>query len=371
VESIAPWTLTTYTGGQQLDLGGPQKSWNDLVRAASASPFATLVRATIMPVAGDLLKQHYVSEAKKAKQNLLAQQKLNLAISEREPFIINGMSLTSAVLDDDITRMTELKTYRTAVGFMGYDEHELVNRKFTLFREDGDLLCIEKGTKRPGWLASEQFGKSSSTRASIGKLLDKAPDNVHTLYISTSDDVAANVLELAGIIEDTVHAELKTYLLEVRKVLAAGRPEELDLSELALQMPPYVVSVNKNVTTGKVYLLLPGGITYPRYRMVPSARACLEEFATKAGTIGGSAYYERTIPGQHEMMVLQNSEGLAMLIRSTVNSFYARFMITPEGTAQLKKLLQAPYDAPHEVEVLFSNPAPNPAVQAIMNQRRR
>ena len=357
VESISPWTVTTFTGGQELNLE-VQESWNDLVRAASTSPFATLVKASIMPITGDVLKQYYVSEAKKAKQNLLAQQKLNSVLSERDPFLTTGLSLTSAVLDDDITRMTELKTYQTSVGFFGYDEHELVNRKFTLFREDGDLLCIEKGTKKPGWLAGEQFGKSSSTRESIGKLIDKAPDNVHTLHISTSDDIAANVLEFAGIMEDTVHGELKTYLLRVRKVLAAGDPQPATLDELASQMPAYVISVNKDVDTGKTYLVLPGNITYPRYKMVPVAAA---------GTVGGTAYYERTIPGQHEMMVLQNSEGLAMLIKSVVNSFYTRFMTTPEGSEKLGKLLQGPYGGPREMEVLFSNPAPSPVLQAIQN----
>ncbi len=290
-------------------------------------------------------------------------------MSEHPAFLTPEVSLTTATLNNDITRLTELKTYTTALGFMGYDEHELVNRRFTLYRQDGDYLCIERGRKTPDWLASEAFGTSRRTRPSIDKLIDKAPAGIHTLHVGTSDDTAASILELAGVAEDTVHIELNTYLTSISKALEAAPALQASLlAKLASQMPEYVISANKDAATGKVYLVLPGNITYPRHKLVPSAKACFEEFIAKAGTTGGAAYCARTIPGQHEMLVLQNSEGLAMLIKSTVNSFYSQFMITPEGKAKFQKLLRGPYDGPRESQMIFSNPALNPTIEAFQKQ---
>ena len=256
-----------------------------------------------------------------------------------------------------MTQLILSTTYRTHAGYFGFDEHELVNRRFVNYRSNGSHLYIERGSRTPRWLNSPALGTPTKVRGAMGNLLAQAPADASAIQILTSENITTSLLDLADSAEATVHAELKNYLVAVRRAYANGAAD-VDTDALALAMPPYVTAVKQVAGNGKIYLSLPGDITYPRPLLAPAVRACFKEVTDKAGSLGGAASYARTLPGRHEVEVYQNSEGLALLIRSVGNEVFRRYIKTPDAQGALKHLLAGRYDAVNgEATTLFTNPA--------------
>ncbi len=357
MESLAPWTLTTYLGGDELVVPEGAESIDEWLRQLSQAVVVPAVRATIMPTEGKVLKSHLVRETRNAKRQQALANRYAKTASARAPFLSRDYSIFANELENDITRMSLWTTYRTQTGFFGYDEHELVNRRFVLYRERDDHLFIERGARDPRWLNGDDFDTATPVRESLLKLVDRAPAQVNQLQLLTSDSVIPELLALVASAEKAAHEGLDHYLAMAQAAYAKPGGE-VDSEALLLAMPSYVVSLNRDVTSGKLYLVLFSGLTYPRSLLAPAVNACFAEVLAKAGSVGGSASYARTLPGQHELTYVQNSEGLALLIRSVGNTLFRTYFKTPEGQAALQTLIAGTYDAAAKTapSVLLTNP---------------
>ena len=357
MESLAPWTLTTHLQGEAIAAPEGAETLDAWMKALAKVTPVQPVRASIMPIAGDALKAHFVSETRNAKLELRSCEALSAMAGDQTPLINKDLKMYASPLGNDITQLTMSTIYRTRLGYFSFDEHELVNRRFVNYRAISDYLCIEQGARDPRWLNSATFGQSTPVRGSILKLLERAPAQVNALQVLTSDSIVTDLLDLAESAERTVHTELENYLLMVREAYADSGTS-VNTAALAQSMPSYVAAVKRHAGSGEIFLALPGDLTYPRAMWMPSVRDCFKDVIDQAGSTGGGAVYARTLEGRHEVELVQNSEGLALLIRSVGNHIFSRYFKTPEGQEELKKLTTGDYDGGTGQDViLFANPA--------------
>ena len=69
------------------------------------------------------------------------------------------------------------------------------------------------------------------------------------------------------------------------------------------------------------------------------------------------AVFTGTAPGEYSITLIQCSDGLALMLRSVVNSFFETYMSQPDGIQKLRNTLTTPLDGKQRKEqILFTNP---------------
>ena len=75
-----------------------------------------------------------------------------------QPFYTKNSRATSHDLGGGVTKVVIENSYTVPWGLFGYNEHELINRSFTLYRNTGMLTLLCLGGSDPEVLGSETQG---------------------------------------------------------------------------------------------------------------------------------------------------------------------------------------------------------------------
>jgi len=356
-ESIADWTVTTYVGQDAIPAIRDMTGVWELLRVVSNMKYIPPVPVSVMPTQAAVFKKYFLSEAGTLKHNLRTEQALNKEVMGAEPLFAKDIKVYSGSLSNNVKRLTLEKKYRSQTGFFGYDEHELINRRIISYREMGEYLYVAQGVHSADLLGAADPGKPVLVRPAVTKLINRAPKGVNTMELLVDPDALLEVVDLVAGLETLVHRETTDYLAQVGKTMAAASLSRESLAELTMKMPPYVMSVNKDSRTGALFAVFPGGITYPRPKVAPAVVALLSDFRRKANSVGGIACYARAMPGCLELELVQSTESIGFLLKSSVNNFIRTYMKTPEGNEALGAILRGRYDAVvGESRVVLVNP---------------
>lgn len=309
-----------------------------LMQAASRAPGS--VRLTTMPARPPgFLEDHYRNVATTKNEKDKDCRDFLQQMSLRPPFYDRESRFRVESAADGGKRLVVEDAYMTRTGFFGYTQHELINRQALRYRTvDGfTFLYPETPGTQPPALGG---GAATPLSPAIAKLLNRAPAGVNSLDMARHLQRLRDVVEFLGKVEDLAHKELAAYLANAERLVAAGNLEELTRDD----PPILMLSLNKDAQTGKLYCVLPGGICYPRPKLVPTVRSLLEGYLEKADEVGGAVAFTRAVPGAYEIHAVQSTEALALLVKTTGNRVYEQFLSSQEGMQKARQLLVTPRD---------------------------
>jgi hypothetical protein len=118
------------------------------------------------------------------------------------------------------------------------------------------------------------------------------------------------------------------------------------------------MTLNKD-KSGELYCVMPGGLYFPRPKVVPKLKELLYDYLSVASGIGGGACYKTVNPGEMRVTIVQSVEALALLVKTSVNQFFERYMTTDDGAEALMRILVHPEDGKqlYDEEVIRVNPS--------------
>ncbi|MCZ7639975.1 MAG: hypothetical protein M5U12_30355 [Verrucomicrobia bacterium] len=101
--------------------------------------------------------------------------------------------------------------------FFGYDQHELVNRRWFYARRVGPYLAFHQGGNTADWLAQLDASASRPVIPAVNKLLDRVPPDANYVAIQRSLQQLPRFVDWLASLEDRVHADLAAYLAQARQ----------------------------------------------------------------------------------------------------------------------------------------------------------
>jgi|GEM_PF-6175139 len=248
-------------------------------------------------------------------------------------------------------------SWRTKFGLFGYNQHELVNRRYSLYRDLDNITLLHEGAMQTGLILSAQSGKPNPLPLAIVRLLDEAPQGTHTIEVSRHLHLLVELVGYLGKVEGLIHREMEATVTRINQILQGeGTADEKHQKLLDLELPISFSALRVDAQTGQLYVTMPFFLEYPRKRSVAGAYWYIREFAENAPKYGGAAVFHRTVPGTHEWIFVQNTELLALLVRTVVDKIYERYILPENGMEQLRIHFVAPHDGqrPEDQTVIYN-----------------
>ncbi|MFW6151408.1 MAG: hypothetical protein ACOC6C_00360, partial [Verrucomicrobiota bacterium] len=295
LESIADWTVSTRIETFELpEIDGYDSALDYLAALNKAQYMASY--AFIQPAQSkNMLRQYCNSRVAAIENNIAHATGFRETVTENEPFISRSVRLREETLDTNIERFSIENTYTTTMGMFGYHEHELINRSMYACRQLDNYLLIQPGRGPYGWLKEKNRRDNSKPGAAVSRLLSMAPSKANTIAVARGMHIFPAAISLLDNLETLLRRELDSYLAAARETLQSNDKEQID--GLAARMPITVKSLNRHSASGKLYLVLPGELTYPRPAVMPAASKLFKDFRSKMDTTGGAMCWSRAMPG--------------------------------------------------------------------------
>ncbi|MBE7501808.1 MAG: hypothetical protein HS113_16195 [Verrucomicrobiales bacterium] len=357
IESQVPWTLT---------LSAPVDPQPDLAQAESLLAYFKALRlphlraVKLVPDADPALLERCLREqADVRNRNREAAITFNRLTTQQEPWFDHDNRLLAESLDAGVRRLVTESTWRTHGGLFGYDQHELVNRRWFFARHVGPFLVFHQGGNNADWLAQLDASASRPLTPAVGKLLDRLPPDVNYVAIQRSLQQLPQFVDWLASLEDRVHADLAAYLVQARqKADGAETPDELKARLADLPMPELLYSLNRQPDTGELYVTLPGNLRFPRAKVLPLLQDVLAGYASTADEVGGSLVYTRVTPGLYQVGLLQSTEAFTRLVSTLGNAIAETYLASPAAHQKLRETLWSGEDGNPEAfdQILLANP---------------
>lgn len=357
MESRAPWVLT---------VNAPVEPQPDLAKAESLAGYFKALRlparraVKIVPGANlAFLERGLESEIAVLNRNRELAVEFNRQTTRQEPWFEHLNRLAVFDVDSGIRRFVMESAWQTHGGLFGYDQHELVNRRWFFARQVDGYLVYHQGGTQPVWLRNLGSGQSHPLSPAVGKLLEQVPADANAFAIRRSLQVLPQLVDWLAALEARAHQDLEAYLNRARKAASeATSPEEAKARISRLPMPELLYSLNRRPDSGELYLTLPGNLTFPRARLVPFLQEVLAGYARGAAEVGGSLSYSRVAPGVYQVSLLQSTEAFALLTSSVGNAIAETYLSSPDGLQRLQRAVQQPGDLNPESfdQILVANP---------------
>jgi hypothetical protein len=358
--SRSDWTVST----RYMPDGKPLNQYaglDDYIHSMMKSTAAPMVNLTVMPMQKPaVITEHFKQLAEVANQNDAAYRAFLKKLDMQEPFYVRNSRFRSEALAGGVTKLISENSYTTKFGFFGYNEHELINRRFTLYRNSGAFSFLIPGGSDAALLRNI---KLKPVPAAITQLLGRAPKGANKIEVLR---VTHLILELANYImglESLAHKDLEKYLVNAQKIIdQAGGNKDLIGPLAELEMPYSVVAIKLRRGQKKIYLTTPLGVTYPRPKVMPELVSLLDEYKKVADGLGGAALYQQVTDGRYELTFDLSFSALAALTRTVGNAVATRYMQDPKGQTRLESLFQTDLDRSERWQdpTMLSNPAWNP-----------
>ena len=173
----------------------------------------------------NILLKYYQNEAEAFNSNNEALVGLHNDFELSSPMFLHSNSVTNSK-QHGLNRLVIESSYKTQGGVLGYDEHELINRRYLYSKQVGDYLFIKKST--PGkWLQSTNELKRSPLSPAIMTLLEQVPDNASYVEVSRSLQDIGVILHGLANLENNLHVEVDTYLEKVISIFSSCHSEKM------------------------------------------------------------------------------------------------------------------------------------------------
>ena len=356
LESMVDWTLTGLIdkpGQPKADAPQTVREWlKALIRSNAFSNYATV---TVLANAKDnLLEEYYGAEAK-----ALTRQAAPSAAPDRplQPAVLETEGrFAKQSLDNGLNKLVFEKIFRLNQGMLGYQQHELVNRKIQYYKKLGKHTLAVEGLEQSQ--AQALLGAAPAPApGAILRMLDQLPPEVNAVHMARSLQGIMSVLDFFNNFEEAAHRDLTGYLAKVKQILDS-QPSETWPAKLAeLDMPIPVASLHVDKARNP-YCLLPGGLVFPRPKIMPEVLALFKDYQAAASDLGGAALCTWVKDNEIDASLVQSTEAAAFLVRSVVNSFFERYINDPAGQGKLMTLAGKPTKSPDELkgEEVLTNP---------------
>ena len=345
--SKVPWTITTQVlgpGGKspadfpstQKYLESVYKNWYGVI------PVAKIQAIPRQPEG--FLAAYYKEYSEVNNKNDQVYRKLRAAANLGEPSYSRNSRFAVRQLPDGVLNMVRETSYTTQWGMFGFNEHELINREFTLCRDAGDITLLYPGGTDPSVLVNFEPQK---VPAAIKRLMAelRVPEDANGVEFVRTAPAILQLADLVAAIEQNAHRELAAYLKKVDAAAQQGGGEEEVLARLqAIEMPAIAHQLKQN-PDGGFYVLTPIEWTYPRPPVMPEILGLLEEYRRTVDGQGGIASYERQAKGRYDVAMLFSTEAMATLVRSVGNKVAEKYLADRQEMERVQGLLHTPLDA--------------------------
>lgn len=300
------------------------------------------------------LETHFEQTAAATNANRARQQNFWRQVNSLEPILTTSSNSRLESMPNGVHKLVYEDIHKSTFGWFGYNEHELINRYFTLYRDRDDHILLWPG----GNLVDLFSGlEPQPTPPAVDSLIDHSslPNQVQQLEISRNIHHFVNFVDFVDSLEELVHRELSTYLNRLQSIAGepgSGKPPMMLIDEMAaLEMPLIVTHVMAHSDTDELYLLTPLGLAFPRPRIVPAAVQLLQDFRQISDAVGGSIVHHAVHDGRYEMVVVQSTAGLSKLIRSVGNRIADEYLHHPQGQQKIRQLFHNDLDDSLESEM--------------------
>jgi hypothetical protein len=260
-------------------------------------------------------------------------------------------------LEGGVNKLILEKVYRSRRGYLGYQQHELINRRISYTKEIGQYLLIANGNDdiRMTQLINEE---RQSVSQSMTEWLQRAPSNVNSVRVVKTLHLIANLVDFLGDAEDLIHRELNDFLREANEIKPALDDDKNRKNRVRLKFPILAMTLNMD-QSGELYCVMPGGLYFPRKKIVPKLRELLDDYLSVASDLGGVAYFKSVNPGEMRITIVQSMDAIALLVKTSVDRFFDKYMMTEAGLGELMRILTHPDDGKRlrDEEVIRVNPS--------------
>jgi hypothetical protein len=226
-------------------------------------------------------------------------------------------------------------------GLLGYSQHELVNRIIAytttrdglswLQRVQGDGVC---------WLDGPAPA-AATVPAALATLLAQVPAGSDAFATVRVLPVVARVVDGVDSLEQAVRHDLDAYLQRCEATINAhiGDEKAMMAALVADPLPPVVHTLNFDQQARTLYLVLAGGLRYPRPAVAPVLRRLLDGFLAKPDAEAGLVAWRRAGPRSVTIGFEQRTGAAALLVRSTGNALWQQFFANGDPVRRLQQVL--------------------------------
>ena len=351
LESMLDWTLTGLIEkpGQPKPVA-PQTIREWLKALFQSSAFSNYATVAVLPNAREnLLEDHYGAEAKAMTTPA--------ATDPTRPIILETEGRFSKQnLDNGLNKLVFEKIFKLNQGMFGYQQHELISRKI-LYSKKLDKVTLAFDGLDQSQVQMLLGAAPSPAPNAILRLLDQLPPEVNSIHLARSLHGISSVLAFFSNFEDVAHQDLTDYLAKAKQIVDSQPPEAWPVKLAALEMPIPVASLHVDKARNP-YCLLPGGLVFPRAKIMPEVLTLFKDYLTVASDLGGGAVYTWVKDNEINVSMVQGTESLAFMIRTVLNNFFDRYINDPAGQGKLMTLAGKSAKGPDELksEEVLANP---------------
>lgn len=345
LKSEVEWTIGTSFLLDSVEADRYDDAWTYL--ADSWTSFSAVSLQAIPLQEEGFLEAHFNQKSKTTNANYANWRKLMQNMNANESFYEQYSDSRAEALEEGVHKLTYEDSYRTKSGLFGYNEHELINRYFTLYRNQPDHTLLWPGGNAPARFLSF---KPEQEAPAINRLFDNAalPENVQQIEVVRNIHGVVGIVDAVEDVESLLHKEMSTYLAQVQKI-GAGANDENDWIELipkieAIEMPITVAHVQWDPASKQVYLVTPAKLTFPRPKVLPAVVELFKDYRRASTSLGGAIAHHRTQEGEYELVATQSTAGMAALVRSVGNNVADNYLNNPTGQQQLQQMFSTELD---------------------------
>jgi hypothetical protein len=362
LNSKVPWVIRTRTTVNPWPSLAEAESLTSYGRAIEeALPFPTSRKVSILPgQSDDFLAEDLRQQAEAFEKNRKLGLELFADLASPNPFIVQSCRVESRPLENSVTKVTWETSLSSRGGFFGFNQHELISRRFYYSRPVGDYFVFHQASRNPDWISRLAPHADCALQPAVAKLLERLPGDVSFLRIDRNLRNAPGLVTCLVDLEGLIHKDVQSYLKAARELASQTSDREELIQKLRrLKFSPLVYSVNQDPETKEIYCLLPGGIAFPRERVTPLIQPLFADFAERADQVGGLLLYSRSSEGTCETSLIQSTEAVSYLVKSVGNAFAEQYGSDPSRHQEIQHKLVTDRDQdPKRFEqILVKNPA--------------
>lgn len=371
LESRVPWTVETRIMSPEIKSVTEFESTADYLTYLSTEGVNSSLWANVkaMPKQSDsLLEKHFAEMAEATNDNDAAYRNFLKEIGQAQPFYDKVSQSRRENIEGDVSKLVYENRYITRGGLFGYNQHELINRQFILYRHLGDLTFVHEGAPSP--LMLQSIGTKQSSPESVARLLGMAPKGTTHIELIRLGGLPVQFMDYLVNVESLIHRETQAYLDEAQAVVHQAENEgaEAEIVDrlMTLKMPLSVSELKLNPDSKEVYAVLGPGIAFPRPKVMPEFRSLLDEYAKQADSAGGFALFQSVNDGEASIKMVFDAKGYATFQRTFGENIFTRYIEPEDGEQRIMKLLSSPLDERVDFDpTILTNPAWQNVIQGM------
>jgi hypothetical protein len=244
-------------------------------------------------------------------------------------------------------RLVSESAWVTRHGFLGYSQHEFINRRIAYAAVRGPFHFLQMvDGDGPSWL-DEPMPAVAPVPSAFDSLFDHVPAQADFVTVARVLPALAEMVDGADGLEQAARGELDAYLARTEKAINdhVGDVDAINAALVAVPIPLIVQSLNLDTASRQLYLVLPGGLRYPRPAIAPVVRELFSGYLSQRDQVGGAVAWRVAGPRQISLGYDQDLRAAALMLKSTGNAVWTKFFADGNPERKLRAVLGMPGDA--------------------------